>query len=76
VDRPSVIVTTQGQDTDGAEPRVPSEICERLLRKGFVKVDCKGSSGPDVYIASGEIDRVQDNVVHLLVTVKDVPSAE
>jgi hypothetical protein len=60
-------VTTQGQARAGIEPRVPGELAERLMRIGFVKVDRKGFFKSDAYVGADEIDRVEGEIVHLLV---------
>jgi hypothetical protein len=69
-------VTTMGEEAEGGEPHVAGEPRERLLRMGFVKIDRKGILRPDAYVASDEIDRVEDGVVHLLVHDKSLLSRE
>jgi hypothetical protein len=69
-------VTTQGEETEGGEPRVSGELRERLLRVGFVKIDRKGFLRPDAYVAADEIDRVQGETVHLTLDDKALLSAE
>lgn len=61
-------ITTLGAETDNVEPRVAGELRERLLLRGFIKVDRKGLLKSDGYVAADEIDRVQDGAVHLTVT--------
>ena len=67
-------VTTEGQDTGLDEPNLPPPFADRLLRIGFLKVDRKGLFARDVYVASTEIDRVDNDTVvlslpqHMLLT--------
>jgi hypothetical protein len=68
----SEAITTLGEETDNGEPRVAGELRERLLRLGFIKVDRRGVLKSDAYVASDEIDRVQDGAVHLTVTDREM----
>jgi heat induced stress protein YflT len=52
-----------------AEPHLPDELAERLLRTGFIKIDRKGLLKPDVYTAADEIDTVDRDLVRLSVPV-------
>ena len=52
-----------------AEPYVPDELAERLLRTGFIKIDRKGLLKPDVYAGADEIDTVDRDLVRLSVPV-------
>jgi hypothetical protein len=52
-----------------AEPYLPEELAERMLRMGFIKIDRKGLLKPDVYAAADEIDSVDRNLVRLSVPV-------
>jgi hypothetical protein len=49
-------------------------VAERLLRTGFVKVDSKGVLSRDVYVAAGEIDRVQDDTIYLAHGKDELPT--
>jgi hypothetical protein len=57
-----------------AEPNVPGELAERLLRTGFVKIDRKGLLKPDVYAGADEIDTVDHDLVRLSVPVDRLAS--
>jgi hypothetical protein len=59
---------TVERDRD-AEPFLPDELAERLLRTGFIKIDRKGLLKPDVYAAADEIDNVDRDLVRLSVPV-------
>lgn len=59
----------------GAEPYLPDELAERLLRTGFIKIDRKGLLKRDVYAAADEIDAVDGDLVRLSVPV-DVLATE
>jgi hypothetical protein len=58
--------TTTGQELPG-EPEVPGELAERLLRKGFLKVDDKGLLDRDYYVEADQSEAVEGNVVRLKV---------
>lgn len=49
----------------GAEPDLPTELAERMLRVGYIKIDGKGLFAKDLYAAADRIDRVEGNTVHL-----------
>lgn len=49
----------------GAEPRVPREQAERMLRLGYIKVDTKGFFDDALYCASDAIRAVRDDTVEL-----------
>jgi heat induced stress protein YflT len=53
-----------------AEPYLPDELAERLLRTGFIKIDRKGLLKPDVYAGADEIDDVDRDLVRLSVPVE------
>ena len=57
------------------EPEVPAPLQARLLRKGFIKVDGKGLTDPDRYVAADKIDGVSVDTVRLNV-VKDQMAEE
>jgi hypothetical protein len=69
-------VTTQGEETGSDEPRIADERRDRFLRVGFVKIDRKGFLRPDAYVPADEIDRVQDDAVHLSVPDKALVNAD
>lgn len=46
----------------GAEPDVPRQRAEQLLREGFVKIDTKGFLTRDLYAGAGEIHHVEESV--------------
>lgn len=46
----------------GAEPDVPTERAEQLLRKGYVKIDARGFLARNLYAGSDEIHRVDETV--------------
>ncbi|MGH3502163.1 MAG: hypothetical protein ACRDQA_14945 [Nocardioidaceae bacterium] len=52
----------------GEEPDLPPDLVDRLLRRGFVKVDSKGLLARDAYVEADRIDRVEGATVHLSVT--------
>jgi hypothetical protein len=73
-------VTTAGQEEDeasgglvgvlrrtigGAEPDVPAPFAARLLRQGFLKVDGKGALDRELYVSADQIDKVENDEVHL-----------
>jgi hypothetical protein len=63
---PEAVTVAHGPD---AEPHLPDELAERLLRMGFIKIDRKGLLKQDVYAAADEIDSVDRNLVRLSVPV-------
>jgi hypothetical protein len=80
-------VTTAGQEDDGpsgglvgvfrraiggAEPDVPAPLAARLLRQGFFKVDGKGALDREMYVAAGQIDRVDGDDVYLTVAKREL----
>jgi hypothetical protein len=60
-------ISIQGEDPD-LMPDVPSPFAARLLLTGYLKVDRKGIFARDAYVSATEIDRVEDNTVHLNVS--------
>jgi hypothetical protein len=58
-----------------AEPYLPDELAQRLLRTGFIKIDRKGLLKRDVYAGADEIDAVDGDLVQLSVAV-DVLASE
>lgn len=71
--------TTQGQQQPrglvggvidafaGAEPDVPEQRAQQLLREGYIKIDAKGFFTSDLYAGGDEIDRVDGTTVRLSV---------
>ncbi|HEY3514719.1 MAG TPA: hypothetical protein VGL36_36395, partial [Kribbella sp.] len=59
----------------GAEPDIPEPLAARLLRKGFLKVDGKGALEREKYVSADQIDRVEDDNVHLNVDKADLVKA-
>jgi hypothetical protein len=55
------------------EPRVVGELAERLLRKGFLKVDDRGVLDRDYYVEADQIADVEGNVVRLKVDRDELP---
>jgi hypothetical protein len=55
------------------EPRVVGELAERLLRKGFLKVDDRGLLDRDYYVEADQIEQVDGNVVRLKVDRDALP---
>jgi hypothetical protein len=55
------------------EPRVVGELAERLLRKGFLKVDDRGVLDRDYYVEADRIADVEGNVVRLKVDRDALP---
>ncbi|MFC4855789.1 hypothetical protein [Actinophytocola glycyrrhizae] len=51
----------------GAEPAVPEQRAEQLLRKGYIKIDAKGFLASDLYAEADELDRVDESGVRLRV---------
>jgi hypothetical protein len=46
----------------GAEPDVPRQRAEQLLRQGYIKIDAKGFLARDLYAGADEIHRVENTV--------------
>ncbi len=46
----------------GAEPDVPRQRAEQLLREGYIKIDAKGFLADDLYAGAGEIQDVGQTV--------------
>jgi len=63
---PEAVTVERDRDAD---PFLPDELAERLLRTGFIKIDRKGLLKPDVYAAADEIDTVDRDLVRLSVPV-------
>lgn len=51
----------------GAEPRMPEQRAEQLLRTGYLRIDATGWFARDLYAAADEIDHVDSGVVRLRV---------
>ncbi|GAB2584770.1 hypothetical protein Aab01nite_53750 [Paractinoplanes abujensis] len=49
----------------GGEPDVPDQFAARLLRTGYLKIDCSGLFTGDVYAPADEITAVYQNTVRL-----------
>lgn len=70
-------VTTEGQGgggelsdaiaglVGGTEPDVPGQFAARLLRSGYLKIDCSGFLTGDVYAPADEIAEVRGSTVQL-----------
>lgn len=51
----------------GAEPDVPPQRAEQLLRTGYVKIDAREFLARDLYAGADEIRHVDGNLVQLTV---------
>ena len=60
-------ITLRGEDPD-LMPDVPGPFAARMMLTGYLKVDRKGLFARDAYVSATEIDRVEDNTVHLKVS--------
>lgn len=51
----------------GAEPSVPRQRAEQLLRGGYLRIDARGFLARDLYAGADEVDRVDESGVRLRV---------
>jgi hypothetical protein len=58
-----------GTGTVGAaEPDVPTEFRDRLIRTGYLKIDSKGLFRRDLYVGADQLHHVQDDTITLTIT--------
>lgn len=66
------VVTAPSDLGIGNEPRVPAELTDRLLRKGYLKIDGKGFLAGSSYASADEVDHVVGDRVYLAVDKRDL----
>lgn len=79
--------TAQGQGAAGAadpltrfadalgvtpNPDLPPALADRLLRRGFIKINGKGLLSRDFFVEADQIDRVDERSVHLASTAEEL----
>lgn len=67
---PSTILGSVAMGLRGRMGDMPQEQADRLARMGFIRVKHGHLFGHEVYVAGDEVDRVEDNTVHLAIALE------